>query len=654
MDDGLCNENRPCNDEEEAFVEEYALCQLMWTLAVNLETETKSINASILASLLDAKVKQKLKETSIQSSRKYELVEEGELRGNESYRQMYNQEYRKRFVGAEDLPSIETGENVGNTEYTDGDFGLSTLQEECSDTGSSIPETPGLQSSDIRPLPQCAPMPTQTSSSIFVGQEGNGSSGNHGSDQESDGPKTIDLARNPLSLTGPAAKKALDLPSQTQSLNNAFLRHLRSELDLRGGLVAGMVDIASVFMLYWVHVLLGRASPSDFEKNGKLCVDVLQDTIPVIAEAKRATGVGQSSQSDKEYYAFNASQPLGAAMNGLEKTLESRSNDTSAQAGLARHADAAYKKAELPGVWYKNTKLGNSTMCFLFVMGQANASFRVLQMITLKQFIGSIGRGMNDKSNKNLLLNLCTIFLEDFDSIDKSSYTMLMVYENVLVPAVLCSDTSLDGIAVLDFVCTQIIRKKYLTEWAITQQIPMNKTLEDMGGKETMMKWIDSQDPQNLEKYLTDEDSNNNRKRRASRILSCPLAATKAVGQDDPSGFLYSFLCAPASNYLRGYDFVVDPDFLSRQIDEEFAKELKTFGSSIVSTRAKRERGFRIPLYVDNSSPCSGDIDPEDARDEKIELYEAFFAISISTPQVEVDSMPSLPPLPVFDTVEAV
>lgn len=69
-------------------------------------------------------------------------------------------------------------------------------------------------------------------------------------------------------------------------------------------------------------MLLGKASPSDFENNGKLCVDVLQDTMPIIAEGKRATGVGQSSQNNKEYYVFNASQPLGAAMDGLEKTLE--------------------------------------------------------------------------------------------------------------------------------------------------------------------------------------------------------------------------------------------------------------------------------------------------------------------------------------------
>lgn len=275
-------------------------------------------------------------------------------------------------------------------------------------------------------------------------------------------------------------------------------------------------------------------------------------------------------------------------------------------------------------------------------------------MITLKQFLDSIGRGKNDKSNTKLLLNLCTMFLEDFESIDKSSYTMLMVYEHVLVPAVLGDGTSIDGIVVLDFVCTQIIRKKYEVEWAITQEIPMNKTLEDVGGKEAMIDWIDSQDSKNLEKYLTDKDTANSRKRRASRILSYPLAATNAASEDDPSGFLYSFLCGPATIFLLKYDFVVDPDFLSRQIDEKFAKELKTLGSSIVSTRAMRERGFRIPLYVDNSSPYSDDIDPDDARDEKIELYEAFFAMSRPNPQVEVDSMPSLPPLPAIGTIAAV
>ena len=388
----------PFNEEEEAFLGEYAHNQLMWTLAIHLETETKSIEASILSNLLEANVKQQLRETSIESFRKYELAEEGELRGNETYRQMYNQEYRNRFVdaGIEDIPSNETGGTDGNAE---NDFDLSTFEYECS---STMLETSGLQSSDIRPPAQCAPSPTQTSSSNLVGQGGNDSSGNDGGDQEESGePEIIDLVRNPLSLTGLAAKKALGLPLQTESLNNAFLRRLRSELDLRGGLIAGMVDITSVFILYWVHMLLGKASPSDFENNGKLCVDVLQDTMPIIAEGKRATGVGQSSQNNKEYYVFNASQPLGAAMDGLEKTLEKKCDSAQALTDLARHADAAYKKANLPGVWYNNSKLGRDMISFLFVLGQAIASFRVLQMISLKQFLDSIGKGKMMKTTKN-------------------------------------------------------------------------------------------------------------------------------------------------------------------------------------------------------------------------------------------------------------
>lgn len=636
---------------EECFVEKYATTQLMWKLSMQIKSETNHPKASILSSLLKDTVKQTLEQASIEGAPIRELAVEGERRGTEIYLELCNNEEAENYsTENEDFQSIDTDGNAEN--HSSAELLVSTSQDEISYM-SHMQETSSLPPSDFRPPAQCAPLQIPTSSSAPDG-------GGQGGSVE---PKTIDLVRNPLSLTGPAAKKALEQPLQTQSLNNAFLRRLRSELDLRGGLIAGMVDIASVFMLYWVHVLLGKASPSDFEKNGKLCVDVLQDTMPIIAEAseaKRAAEERKKADSSNcpsnlgDYLTFDISMPLGTVMNSLEKTLENNKSDPVEQTDVARNADAAYTQANLRGKWYNHTKLGNSTMCFFFVMGQANASFRVLQLITLKQFLGSIGRGMNDKSNKKLLLNLCTIFLKDFESIDKSSYTMLMVYEHVLVPAVLGDGTSLDGIAALDFVCTQIIRKKYKREWAITQQIPMNKTLDDMGGKETMIKWIDSQDPENLEKYLTDEDTTNCRKRRASRMLSYPLAATCATSVNDPSGFLYSFLCGPASIYLSRYDIVVDPDFLSRQIDEELAKELKTLGSSIVSTRTKRERGFQIPLYVDNSSPCSDDIDPEDARNEKIELYEAFFAICISTPQVEVDNIPSLPPLPVFDTVEAV
>ena len=269
------------------------------------------------------------------------------------------------------------------------------------------------------------------------------------------------------------------------------------------------------------------------------------------------------------------------------------------------------------------SKVGAPLKCTTSVIGLAVTTFRVISMVTLDEFLKKSMK--SEKKNKELLLQLCDDIFSPNELSEYKEYSMLKIYEFVLVPTVHSEKRRLDGLCVLDFVFAQIYRQGFREEWAICEQVPMNSTLEEAGGKVAILERMAS-NPDSVETYFSDEKQGLKKRKKAARIGSYSLAATQAVPEEYALGFTYAFLCGTAKDFLEGnYDFVIDENFRRRDISGVFKEELKKKGKDIIDNKRDREKGFKIPIYVSNA--CSKEMDSEDAMQEKLHLYDEFFEL---------------------------
>ena len=130
--------------------------------------------------------------------------------------------------------------------------------------------------------------------------------------------------------------KGFSLPITSIETNEAFMRHLRTKLDMQGGLVAGVADIASPVLSFMVDVFFGTRSPSDFEVVGKVFAGILQDTMVVIDEAKRATKPDAN-------FTIDMTLPMGQVLKALDTENDKSHFGRNRSSALAIAAKAAYR-----------------------------------------------------------------------------------------------------------------------------------------------------------------------------------------------------------------------------------------------------------------------------------------------------------------------
>ena len=424
---------------------------------------------------------------------------------------------------------------------------------------------------------------------------------------------------------------------------------LRYEKETEGGLedarhflFAGKRDVHSLYLVFLTDIFLGDKSPSTIEQAVKslgLQLDTSMQVLEAIAKK-------ESASMAVKYARIDPTKPLMNIMSELEKqSAAAAAAEDSQPSAVIVAAEVAYNSAGLTGKGFRKESGFSKEVTHVTSFIASNASaFRVLGLIT----VSDLEKYAKSKAKKRLIVQLKRLATDIIGAseTDIGAYTLLLIYDKVLVPAAHSKMHHFRAHQVCVFLCESIQDRHFINKWYVVERIAMTATLEEEGGEDAILARIGEEEAAlgdgqsfissffgevNLAAGKNKFKTANARRKKASLSVFLPLAGSTVVAANVARQFVFSLLHNPLSSYTiyrkrncNGFDILLDEDLHRGVPHPSLQSEAQAILEEIVSKRAA------CCLENVNYQDMRG-LDDAEARERKIETIRAHVDFASAT-----------------------